>query len=294
MFPIYRFKPDADPAVLSRFLWQQKIAHRIEFSNGHNELWLVNAQNQAYAVEIITAWESGEDLSQIVSSASAKPIRKASSKSLVGFYLTYPATITTIALAAIVAFVTQLGADLTSVAYFSISPFEVFGSQVRFLPLEEVLAQGDYWRLLSPAFLHFSLLHFIFNVLWVWDVGRKIEHLLGSFLWAVGVLVTALLSNVLQYEINGNPLFGGLSGVVYGLIGFAWLTPLLHPRWPRLISKQLMVFFVVWLGIGYTQIPEMVGLGSIANTAHTIGLVTGLILSGLYCLANTLWTKASR
>lgn len=59
----------------------------------------------------------------------------------------------------------------------------------------------------------------------------------------------------------------------------------LSKRWPIIISKQLMVFFVVWLGIGYTPFPEMLGLGSIANTAHTIGLLSGLVLGVIYWLA---------
>jgi GlpG protein len=43
-----------------------------------------------------------------------------------------------------------------------------------------------------------------------------------------------------------------------------------------------MVFFVVWLAVGYTPFPEMLGLGSMANTAHSIGLLAGLMLGIIY------------
>ena len=128
-------------------------------------------------------------------------------------------------------------------------------------------------------------MHIVFNALWVWDVGRRLERMIGSLAWIVGVIVIAIFSNILQFEIDSNPLFGGLSGVVYGLIGFAWLLPILRKDWPVIVSKPLMIFFMVWLGIGYTQIPESLGLGSIANTAHTIGLFAGLALSLVYWVA---------
>ncbi|MFQ3187646.1 MAG: GlpG protein, partial [Marinomonas primoryensis] len=185
----------------------------------------------------------------------------------------------------LVAVVTKLGSDFTVVGYLSITPFDIKNGHIYFYTLSEVFSKGEYWRLFTPTLLHFSVLHIVFNTLWIWDIGRRIERQLGSILWSVGILIIAIISNVLQYEISGYPLFGGLSGVVYGVIGFAWLLPLFNKRWPIIISKQLMIFFIVWLAVGYTPFPEMLGLGSIANTAHSIGLLTGLALGVVYWVA---------
>lgn len=289
MYPIYQFKDNADPASLSRFLWQQKIPHRINSSTEGHQLWLANMADKDLVLVIISAWENGTDLAEITSQHGQQAaIKKPKPVAIKQYLKAFPATVCLILLAALLALWTQLGKDLSIVAYFSISPFEVYGNQVRFMPLEEVLAQAQYWRLFTPALLHFSVLHLVFNLLWVWDIGRKLEHLLGSLVWIFGVLIIALASNVLQYQINTNPLFGGLSGVVYGLIGFAWLTPMLIKSWPPVISRQLMMFFVVFLAIGYTDIPQLIGLGNIANTAHSIGLAAGLALSIVYFLVTRL------
>ena len=46
----------------------------------------------------------------------------------------------------------------------------------------------------------------------------------------------------------------------------------------------LMVFFLVWLVLGYTSVLAMIGLGNVANTAHLAGLIAGLVLAWVYWL----------
>ncbi|MBJ7538162.1 rhomboid family intramembrane serine protease [Marinomonas transparens] len=283
MYLVYQFDINEDPELLSQTLWRLKILHRVINSKGRNELWVTDQVHQDVVKQLVQVWKDDPDsllnLSPSLTSSSGRQ-----SSNLMMQIKAAPATIVVLAAAFFIALISQLGSDLSIVAYFTISPIQVFGTQIRFFSLANVLSQGEYWRLATPALLHFSVMHIVFNALWVWEIGKKLERLLGSIIWSVGVLIIAIVSNVLQYQMSGNPLFGGLSGVVYGLIGFAWLTPIIVKAWPLIISKQLMIFFVVWLAIGYTPFPEMVGLGSIANTAHTIGLVAGLVLSGVYWL----------
>ena len=158
------------------------------------------------------------------------------------------------------------------------------GNRIQFDPLAEVLSKGEYWRLLTPAFLHSGIAHLIFNSLWVWEVGRKLERLMGSLIWLAFAVFVSVVSNIGQYLINGYPLFGGLSGLVYGLIAFAWVMPYLIKGWPPIISKPLMIFFVVWLMAGYTDVFSALGLGNMANEAHLMGLVSGLVFAGVYSL----------
>ena len=140
----------------------------------------------------------------------------------------------------------------------------------------------EYWRLLTPVFLHFGALHIIFNLIWWWDLGGLIERtqskmqLLGVF------LATALLSNFAQYMSFGAG-FGGLSGVVYGLLGYIWLYPLVNPRVGFRINPAIVMFMVGWLVVGYSGILDSV-LGKMANTAHLIGLLTGLFLGVIFGL----------
>jgi GlpG protein len=281
MYFVYRFLESEDPALLAEALWRHKVAHQIVLNDGKNELWLQKPSHLAIVEQLISIWkESPTSLKnyQYANDSSLTTPKKNVTSQL----KKTPVTILLLLIALVVAAVTKLGSDLSTVSYFTISPFEITNNQIYFYQLSEVFSRNEYWRLFTPALLHFSVLHLVFNTLWIWDIGRKLEFLLGSIVWSVGVVIVAILSNVLQYEISGYPLFGGLSGVVYGVIGFAWLLPVLNKQWPTIISKQLMVFFTVWLGVGYTPIPEAIGLGSIANTAHSIGLIAGLLLGFVY------------
>ena len=283
MYFVYQFKEAEDPKGLTEALWHHKVAHQIISEQGNNELWVLDPSQRPTVDQLMAIWKEDPTLLE-----QARPVLASSSvsKSRIFTQLTLaPVTAVLLIVTLLVAVVTKLGSDFTMVGYLSITPFDIKNGHIYFYTLSEVFSKGEYWRLFTPTLLHFSVMHIVFNTLWIWDIGRRIERQLGSILWSVGVLIIAVMSNVLQYEISGYPLFGGLSGVVYGVIGFAWLLPLLNKRWPIIISKQLMIFFIVWLAVGYTPFPEMLGLGSIANTAHSIGLLTGLALGVVYWIA---------
>ncbi|NLQ16336.1 rhomboid family intramembrane serine protease [Marinomonas sp. M1K-6] len=283
MYFVYQFKETEDPKGLSEALWRHKVAHQIIAKQGSAELWVLDPGQLPAAEQLISIWQDDPALLQQAQPAAVTGV--SSRNKLFSQLKIAPVTSLLLLLTLLVALITQLGADIKTVGYFAISPFDIRNGHIYFYDLAEVFSKGEYWRFFTPALLHFSVLHLIFNTLWVWDIGRKLEGLLGSMWWSIGVVIIAVLSNVLQYQISAYPLFGGLSGVVYGLIGFAWLLPILSKRWPTIISKPLMVFFTVWLAIGYTPFPEMLGLGSIANTAHSIGLLSGLVLGVVYWLA---------
>lgn len=283
MYFVYQFKKTEDPKGLTDALWHHKVAHQIVFNQDHNELWVLDPSQIPTIEQLMAIWRDDPSLlHQVKPARSSKVI---SQSSLLQQIKLSPMTVGLLLLTLFVALFTQLGADFSVVGYFSISPFDIKNGHIYFYNLSEVMSKGEYWRIFTPTLLHFSVLHFVFNTLWIWDIGRKLERILGSIIWSLGVVIIAVLSNVLQYEISGYPLFGGLSGVVYGLIGFAWLLPHLNKHWPVIINKQLMVFFVVWLAVGYTPFPEMLGLGSMANTAHSIGLLSGLMLGLVYWVA---------
>ncbi|MEM1154698.1 MAG: rhomboid family intramembrane serine protease, partial [Pseudomonadota bacterium] len=78
----------------------------------------------------------------------------------------------------------------------------------------------------------------------------------------------------------------GMSGVVYGLLGFAWVAPLLQPAWKIQPSQPIMLFMVGWLIFCMTGFTEIIGFGAIANAAHLGGLICGAILGGIFGLAS--------
>ena len=145
-------------------------------------------------------------------------------------------------------------------------------------PVLPEIFDGQIWRLITPIFLHFGIFHIVFNMLWTWELGRIIEWRQGAPLLGALVLIIGLVSNIFQYWIDG-PLFGGMSGVIYGLFGYVWMQSVANPRFgirlnPAIVKLLLGWFLVCWSGI----LERLFGL-AVANTAHTAGLATGLLLS---------------
>jgi GlpG protein len=165
------------------------------------------------------------------------------------------------------------------IAYLTFSPFDVVAGKLLFSDMG-----GQYWRLITPIFLHFGWLHIVFNTLWLWELGRGVERAVGSINTLLLLLVIAGISNVCQYVMSGPTLFGGMSGVVYGLLGFAWVAPLFQPRWIIQPAPAIMLFMVGWLLVCLFGVVEVLGFGAIANAAHVGGLVCGAVLGGAFGL----------
>ena len=154
-------------------------------------------------------------------------------------------------------------------------------------PVLPEIQNGEIWRLVTPAFIHFGLFHIVFNMLWTWELGRLIEWRQGGILLGVLIVIMATVSNLAQYIVSG-PLFGGMSGVVYGLFGYIWLQGITNPQFAVRMNPAVVKLLLAWFVICWTGILERVFGIAVANTAHTAGLVSGVVLSllvsGLYRL----------
>ncbi|WP_417552356.1 rhomboid family intramembrane serine protease [Marinomonas fungiae] len=287
MLLIYEFALNEQPQSFSKLLWQHRIGHRIVQANNRDQLWLLSPEDVEQTQTLLELWQ--RDPSEALKWSST-PRPRAVNPNFKDWHKS-PVTIATLLMAALVALVTGLGQYLDTLSWFTISSFEIIGNRIHFDPLSTVLAEGEYWRLLTPAFIHFGAMHLIFNALWVWEIGRKLERLMGSLAWLLFATTVSIVSNVGQYLLSQYPLFGGLSGLVYGLIGFAWIMPWLIRGWPSIISKPLMAFFIVWLVLGYTDVLAMFGLGKVANDAHLLGLISGLACAGVYSLVWKLFKR---
>ena len=155
-------------------------------------------------------------------------------------------------------------------------------------PFNEIL-KGELWRLWTPIFLHFGFMHIIFNMLWLKDLGSMIEHFKGAKVFSLLVFFTALIPNILQYMIMG-PFFGGMSGVVYGLLGFLWMHKTFDPETQYSLPKSDVVLMIVWFFLCLTG-----AMGPIANIAHGAGLGVGMLagmLAGSLSFGKFNWSKA--
>ena len=141
---------------------------------------------------------------------------------------------------------------------------------------------NQWWRLITPIFIHFSFAHLVFNCLWIFILGEKIENTDGSLIFILLVIFSAILSNCLQYFWTETSLFGGLSGVIYGLIGFCMIVEFDSQYDRYKLPPALYLFMIVWLLLGFAGILDLFGFGSVANFAHLGGLISGILFAMIY------------
>ena len=140
------------------------------------------------------------------------------------------------------------------------------------------LINNEWWRLITPTFLHFSITHLAFNSLWIYILGSKIERMDGRALFVMVFVLTSVLSNAGQLLWSQQYMFGGLSGAVYGLLGYCFILELDKKRSRYNLPEALYLFMFIWLLVGFTGILNIFGFSNIANTAHLVGMIAGFII----------------
>jgi membrane associated rhomboid family serine protease len=136
------------------------------------------------------------------------------------------------------------------------------------------VAQGEYWRLLTSAFLHLSVLHIAFNMYALFLFGPFVERALGTARFIAAYVTTAVVSGVFVLWLS-DPLGGtaGASGAVFGLFGMA-LVLLLKARQD---VRGLLVLLAINGAISFT--------GNISWQGHLGGFVAGLLLGFVFAYA---------
>ena len=266
-----------DLLPLSALLHQRGVPHRIFEKGGRQVLQVVNQEQVQEVRDLYGAWRNGEvriELSRRQPESSAARVESQWRKA--------PVTLTLIILSILGFLVYYLEPLRPLMHYLTFTPFKTSGNQLVFQNME-----GEYWRFITPAFLHFGWLHIVFNCLWMWDLGVRVEQVMGRLNMVLLFVVIALVSNLSQSMFEGG-LFGGMSGVVYGLLGFSWVAPLLQPRWRIQPPASIMLFMVGWLFVCAFGVVEGLGFGAVANAAHFGGLICGAMVGAAFGLLSRL------
>ncbi|HEX7669321.1 MAG TPA: rhomboid family intramembrane serine protease [Polyangiaceae bacterium] len=185
-------------------------------------------------------------------------------------------TFALIALSVLATAITGLAKRDDLLAFLSIGTAdEMFGAGRMF----SHVTAGQIWRLVTPIFVHYSVLHILFNMWWLLDLGSTIENRIGAARFTALVLLTAAFSNVAQYVVAQSPFFGGMSGVLYALFGYVWVRGRLNPTSGLSMPPNTAAILLVWMGLGFAGL-----VGNVANIAHLGGLVSGALLGALAAL----------
>ncbi|MFL1404500.1 rhomboid family intramembrane serine protease [Marinobacter sp. M1N3S26] len=275
MHRIKELETGDDLSGFSTWLGHQGVKHQITRESDVQVLWLDNPDHEEPVLAALEQYMTRDDVRDRVNQASRAPFRggrwqPAPRHSPMVFGL--------IIVAAVVAWLTGLGENIMSAVFMYVDPryhdWQTFAQRLD--ALTGSLASGQIWRLVSPDFLHFSLMHILFNSVMLWFLASQVEWMDGRGRFLALFLVTSLASNTLQYLVSG-PLFGGLSGVVYGVLGYCWLSQQRQPRFQ--FPPALVTFALVWMIIGFTPLPVWLGIGRMANEAHLGGFLGGLLMA---------------
>ena len=266
-YPVLDVPAGHDLSDFSRYLWRQKVPHRVVHVADRTLLLVGNAAHAEQVLDVYPRFEQGERPALNVAESPAV------SRNILLSLWRAPVT-GLFALASIIVF-TVIHLDdsydllrlLTFTAFDYSGDFENYGETA-----------GQYWRLFTPIFIHGSILHITFNVLWLWYLGARIEKIQGSLHILSLILFTALCSNITQYVYSGAANFGGMSGVNYGLIGYIWMWDLLVPDRPTGVPRSLVIVMLVFLVLFTLGFSYLLGEGPVANAAHVGGLLTGVIV----------------
>lgn len=159
--------------------------------------------------------------------------------------------------------------------WLSIARISISGNMMRWTPGLADILHGQVWRLVTPIFLHFGLLHLLFNMMWLKQLGGEIEQRKGTLYLLAMVLATGMVSNLAQYFTSG-PGFGGMSGVVYALFGYVWMRVKYDPSSTYYLDRNTVILMIGWFFLCLSGM-----MGPIANTAHAVGLVAGVVWGGI-------------
>jgi GlpG protein len=178
-----------------------------------------------------------------------------------------PITATLMISSILVGLVSNLGSNFQFIHWLLISEYT--------RGLTEIM-NGQLWRLFTPIIIHFGVLHIVFNMVWLYQLGSAIEQHYSIKRMAILVFIISLTSNLAEFIWSG-PLFGGMSGVVYGLLGYVWAQGKFNPFAAIGLNQNIAIMMLAWFVICWLGL-----VGNIANMAHTVGLIAGILLGLIY------------
>ncbi|MBV9102684.1 MAG: rhomboid family intramembrane serine protease [Candidatus Eremiobacteraeota bacterium] len=133
-----------------------------------------------------------------------------------------------------------------------------------------LVTQGQWWRIVTGAFLHGGLLHVGFNMFALYQVGTFLEMLVGAPRMLIVYMVSLVGSGIAVVLFNYNEVTVGASGAIFGIFGALVAIGLRLGRPGRGLMQQTLPIIVINLAIGFT-------IPNISSVGHIGGLVSGFV-----------------
>jgi membrane associated rhomboid family serine protease len=149
---------------------------------------------------------------------------------------------------------------------------------IRFAQFNPAISAGEWWRVLTSAFLHANLTHILFNMYALYLFGPRLEQQVGSIPFAGMYFASAAGGGALSYLLGpANGLSVGASGAIFGLFG-AWLFVsyrIRHTPAGRAMFNQLGILLAINMALPLI-------IRNIDWRAHAGGLLVGVAVAALW------------
>ena len=141
------------------------------------------------------------------------------------------------------------------------------------------IARGEWWRFITPIFIHIGMLHLIFNSYALWIVGPQVEKLYGAARFVILYVLTGVAGVCGSYFYHPQSISAGASGAIFGLFGVLLVFGVRYrksipPFFKRAVGTGVLPVIVLNLIIGFT-------IPAIDNSAHIGGLLAGAALAAI-------------
>ncbi|MBB1519446.1 rhomboid family intramembrane serine protease [Aquipseudomonas guryensis] len=253
-----------------RMLRQLDVPHRVSEEAGEQVLWVPDEQLAEEVRGLFQRYPQGGE-----AQVQVDPGRPSAWRGVATQLRDSPLTALVLLLTLVVTLLSQFGDNHAVTHWITFVDYQVHGEYAYFVPWLDSLKAGEWWRLFSPMLLHLNWLHLAMNGMWYWELGRRIEYRQGRLGLLGLTLLFGLLSNSAQFWFEGSGRFGGLSGVLYGLLGYCWIFQLLAPTPAYVLPRGVLVMMLIWLLVCLSGAVDLLGFGAIANAAHVGGLLAG-------------------
>ena len=157
--------------------------------------------------------------------------------------------------------------------YLFFKPTDVWGTIIAIVygaKYNPLIAAGQYWRLLTPSFLHFDWMHLLINMLFIYQFGKIVEQIFGWWRTLIIIAASAIIGNLFSFAFVPSISLGA-STVAYGMLGALLFLGIENRKMFMGLMKN-MVFPILFLSVFWSLIDS-----SIDGFGHLGGLLGGFL-----------------
>lgn len=143
-----------------------------------------------------------------------------------------------------------------------------FGAKVN-----ELILLGQWWRLLTPMFVHIGIPHILFNGIVIYFLGPQIEYAFGHLKFALLYILSAFSGNLASFAFNSS-ISAGASTALFGLFGATLVLGKLYPTKPQFkaLARSYTMLIIINIVFGFLS-------PGVDNAGHLGGLAGGYLIA---------------